>query len=198
MDRSGVLIVVVGCMFLAAGGALIMLRDARQHPDVSAETTEHSEVAEVAEVAEVPPKIEPIPIPAPPTTALPSESNDNADTVKGLATGSGATTETGNAEEKTDLPLDSSNPQSIVARMGPDFRRCYNRGLQTDPNMKGSMRVTARLGPDGRVVVANASGGNGLSKEVVSCVVNRVKSAQFNPPTGGGATIVIPVSFVSQ
>jgi len=192
MDRSGVLIVVVGCMFLAAGGALVMLRDARQHSDASAEASEHSEVAEVA------PKIEPIPAPAPPVTASPSESNNNADAVKGLATGSGTTTETGNAEEKTALPMDSTNPQSIIARMGPDFRRCYNRGLQTDPNMKGSMRVTARLGPDGRVVVANTSGGNGLSKEVISCVLNRVKSAQFNPPAGGGATIVIPVNFVSQ
>jgi hypothetical protein len=37
-----------------------------------------------------------------------------------------------------------------------------------------------------------------LSGEVVGCVAARVQSAQFAPPDGGGATIVIPVSFVSQ
>lgn len=195
MDRSGVLIVVVGCMFLAAGGALIMIRDAQQHPDENVETGEHSEAPEVAEVA---PVIEPIPTVAPPVVAVPTEPNENADAVKGLATGSGTTTDTGNAEEKTALPMDSSNQQSILAQMGPGFRRCYNRGLQNDPNMKGSMRVIARLGPDGQVVIASSSGGNGLSQEVIKCVVTRVKAAQFNPPGGGGATIVIPVNFISQ
>ena len=41
-------------------------------------------------------------------------------------------------------------------------------------------------------------GGGGLSGTVVSCVAARVSSAQFAAPEGGGATIVIPVTFVSQ
>lgn len=91
-----------------------------------------------------------------------------------------------------------ANASSVVAGMAAGFRRCYNKGLQEDPNMKGSVRITARIGPGGEVLSASASGGGGLSGTVVGCVQARVASAQFAPPEGGGATIVIPVTFVSQ
>jgi len=91
-----------------------------------------------------------------------------------------------------------ANASSVVAGMAAGFRRCYNNGLKEDPNMKGSVRVTARIGPNGEVLGASASGGGGLSGSVVGCVQARVASAQFAPPEGGGATVVIPVTFVSQ
>ncbi|AUX24855.1 hypothetical protein SOCEGT47_053950 [Sorangium cellulosum] len=91
-----------------------------------------------------------------------------------------------------------SNAPAVVARMTAGFRRCYNKGLQEDPTMKGSVRITARVGPNGEVLSATPSGGSTLSGTVISCVVARVQSAQFAPPEGGGATIVIPVTFVSQ
>jgi hypothetical protein len=91
-----------------------------------------------------------------------------------------------------------ANASAVVAGMGAGFRRCYNRGLAEDPNMKGSVRVTAKIGPNGEVLSATPSGGGGLSGTVISCVVARVQSAQFAPPEGGGATVVIPVTFVSQ
>ncbi len=90
-----------------------------------------------------------------------------------------------------------ANASAVVAGMGAGFRRCYNRGLQEDPNMKGSVRITARIGPNGEVLSASPSG-SGLSSTVMSCVAQRVSSAQFAAPEGGGATIVIPVTFVSQ
>jgi hypothetical protein len=88
-----------------------------------------------------------------------------------------------------------SNTSSVVAGMAAGFRRCYSRGLQEDPNMKGSMKVTAGIGPNGEVVSSTASGGGGLSEAVMSCVTARVAAAQFAAPDGGKATIVIPVSF---
>jgi hypothetical protein len=91
-----------------------------------------------------------------------------------------------------------ANASSVVAGMAAGFRRCYNRGLAENPEMKGSVRITARIGPNGEVLSASPSGGGGLSGGVVSCVAARVSSAQFSPPDGGGATIVIPVTFVSQ
>lgn len=91
-----------------------------------------------------------------------------------------------------------ANASAVVARMKAGFRRCYNQGLADDPSMKGSVRITARVGPNGDVISAAPGGGSGLSPSVVACVTQRVKSAQFAPPEGGGATIVIPVTFVSQ
>jgi hypothetical protein len=90
-----------------------------------------------------------------------------------------------------------ANASSVVAGMQAGFRRCYNRGLQEDPNMKGSVRITAKIGPNGEVLSVSPSG-SGLSGTVISCVAARVSSAQFAPPEGGGATVVIPVTFVSQ
>jgi hypothetical protein len=86
---------------------------------------------------------------------------------------------------------------SVVAGMAAGFRRCYNKGLAEDPNMKGSVRLTAKIGPTGEVLSVSPSG-HGLSGTVVSCVSARVSSAQFAPPEGGSATIVIPVTFVSE
>ena len=91
-----------------------------------------------------------------------------------------------------------ANASAVVAGMAAGFRRCYNKGLQEDPNMKGSVRITAKIGPNGEVLSASPSGGGGLSGTVISCVAARVSSAQFAPPEGGGATVVIPVTFVSQ
>jgi hypothetical protein len=91
-----------------------------------------------------------------------------------------------------------SNASAVVAGMAAGFRRCYNKGLQGDPNMKGSVRLTAKIGPNGEVLSVSPSGGSGLSGTVVSCVAARVSAAQFAPPEGGGATLVIPVTFTSE
>ncbi|HKQ70708.1 MAG TPA: AgmX/PglI C-terminal domain-containing protein [Polyangiaceae bacterium] len=91
-----------------------------------------------------------------------------------------------------------SNADRVVAGMRAGFRACYNRGLASNPDLQGSVRVTAKIGPNGEVLSATPSGGSGLGDEVVSCVVRRVQSATFSPPEGGGATVVIPVTFALQ
>ncbi len=91
-----------------------------------------------------------------------------------------------------------ANAGAVVAGMAAGFRRCYNKGLQENPDMKGTVRITAKIGPNGEVLGASPSGGGNLSGTVISCVAARVSSAQFAPPDGGGATIVIPVSFQPQ
>lgn len=89
--------------------------------------------------------------------------------------------------------------ESVVAGMAPGFRRCYNKGLLDDATMKGSVRILAKIGPNGDVVSATPSGASGsLSGAVISCVVARVGSAHFSPPDDGGATLEIPASFQTQ
>jgi hypothetical protein len=86
---------------------------------------------------------------------------------------------------------------AVVKRMAPGFRSCYNRGLSGDPNMAGSVRITTKVGPDGKVRSASPSEGGGLSAAVKSCLADHGLNARFPPPDGGGATLVIPVSFSS-
>lgn len=88
-----------------------------------------------------------------------------------------------------------SNASSVIAGMAAGFRRCYNRALQENPNVKGSLRVTAKIGQNGEVLSAKASGGTGLSQTMTSCITARVSSATFAKPTAGTATIEIPLTF---
>jgi TonB family protein len=92
-------------------------------------------------------------------------------------------------------PVD--NASAVVAGMAAGFRRCYNKGLRENPEMKGTIRITAKIGPNGEVLSVSTSE-SGLSREVASCVSARVSSAQFAPPEGGGATFVVPVTFTSK
>jgi hypothetical protein len=94
----------------------------------------------------------------------------------------------------SDLP----DAPRVVAGMQAGLRLCYKRGLEEDPTMQGSVRVTAQVGPNGEVRSAQPSGGGGLSSGVISCVVSRVRSAQFGQPASGGATVVIPMMFRVQ
>lgn len=91
-----------------------------------------------------------------------------------------------------------ANVSAVVADMAASFRRCYSDGLREDPNLRGAIKVTTRVGPSGQVLSADAASEGSLSPSVVECVRARVASAQFSPPEGGGATIVIPVTLMSQ
>jgi hypothetical protein len=91
-----------------------------------------------------------------------------------------------------------SNAARVVAGMRAGFRACYNRGLQENPDAQGSIRLTIRVGPGGEVQGVSASPSGNLPASVVGCVQSRASAAQFAPPEGGSAVIVVPVTFVKQ
>jgi hypothetical protein len=88
--------------------------------------------------------------------------------------------------------------ERVVAELRARFRACYYRGLALNPMLQGSVKITARIGPNGEVLSATPSGGEGLGEEVVTCLVSRVMGANFHPPEGGGASIVIPIKLALQ
>lgn len=91
-----------------------------------------------------------------------------------------------------------ANASVVVAGMAAGFRRCYKKGLTENPKMKGTLRITANLGPSGEVLSATPSGGEGLSAWVVSCLAGRVAAATFAAPSTGSATVVIPISLFPE
>jgi hypothetical protein len=91
-----------------------------------------------------------------------------------------------------------SDASRVVAGMRAGFRACYNRGLQENPDAQGSIRLTIRVGPGGEVQGVSAAPSGNLSGTVVSCVQARASAAQFSPPEGGSAVVVVPVTFVKQ
>ena len=89
------------------------------------------------------------------------------------------------------------NADSVIAGMGGDMRRCHATALKADAAAHGAIRVTVRVDVSGGVVVIDESH-EGLTPDLVSCVITRVQSAKFPPPEGAAATVVIPISFAAK
>ncbi len=123
----------------------------------------------------------------------------------GGGTGAGAGTEaktkgpTGEATVgATSMSVPVANAERVVAGLRPKFKACYQKGLASDPGMSGSVKISAKISPNGEVDSATNAGGSGLSPDVVQCIQKAVQRAQFDAPGGSGSTIVIPVTFVQQ
>jgi hypothetical protein len=90
-----------------------------------------------------------------------------------------------------------ANASSVVARMRGRFRHCYQQGLSQNPDMQGSVTLTAKVGPNGEVLGVGGGGGGSIGP-IVGCLKSVVAGASFSPPEGGGAVITIPITFVKQ
>ncbi len=97
-------------------------------------------------------------------------------------------------------PAEVPNAPQVIASLQGMFRRCYQNGLdREDPDMAGSVRVTAKIGPNGEVVSTSASASGTVTSTVASCIASKVQGAQFSAPTNGqGAVLVIPVGLKKQ
>jgi hypothetical protein len=90
-----------------------------------------------------------------------------------------------------------ANASRVVAGMKAGFRNCFNRELASNPDAQGTIRLTIKVGPGGEVQNVTAAP-SGTLGSAVDCVKARARSAQFDPPEGGSAVIVVPVTFVKQ
>lgn len=132
------------------------------------------------------------PIPGDPTSVAPMTAGSTVAVRPpvGGSAGVGGPTVTGG-----DVP----GAGATVAGMTPGFRKCFVTGLnKEDPTMHGTVRITAKIGPNGEVLSASASGSGNVSATVIGCMRSRVASAQFSAPSGGGATLLIPVTVIPQ
>jgi hypothetical protein len=91
-----------------------------------------------------------------------------------------------------------SGAAEAIASLAPYFRRCYNRALFDDPRMQRSVRITSKIGADGTVMRATWGTDEGLSPQLCDCLKRAVLAQRFHPPDGGGATLVVPISFAPQ
>jgi hypothetical protein len=91
-----------------------------------------------------------------------------------------------------------SNADSVIAGMRAGFRRCYQKALEENPDIQGSIRLSIKVGPGGEVSSVTAVPSGNLPASVVTCVQARARSGQFAPPDGGSAVVQAPVTFVKQ
>jgi hypothetical protein len=131
-----------------------------------------------------------------------STRGDRGGSAEGGATSSGKTTEvkgpTGDASVGGAGVAGGAvaNASSVVARMKGRFRACYQTGLNSNPEMAGSVVLVATIGPNGEV--QGVGGGGGSLGPIIGCLKSVVSSGGFSPPDGGKAVISIPITFVKQ
>ncbi|MEM9694538.1 MAG: energy transducer TonB [Myxococcota bacterium] len=90
-----------------------------------------------------------------------------------------------------------SNASSVIARMRSRFRRCYQTGLNSNPDLQGAVSLAVKVGPNGEVL--SVGGGGGGLGSIMGCLKAVVRGAAFAPPEGGQTALVqISINFVKQ
>ena len=74
---------------------------------------------------------------------------------------------------------------SVVRKNEGQLRFCYEKALQSQPNLRGRMTSKWAIGPAGKVQFIKVTSSSLTSKEVENCVSNAIRSWQFPKPVGG-------------
>ena len=86
----------------------------------------------------------------------------------------------------------------IATKMGA-IKACYQKGLQTNPDLSGKIKVKFIIQPNGTVNPAKIDESTIGNDSVESCVLNNVKAWKFPQAKGGGITnVVYPFVFASH
>lgn len=95
------------------------------------------------------------------------------------------------------VPVDKA--ESLVrSRLEPAANRCYQSGLEKNPNEGGFMNLLLRVLPDGRVASVNVAVNTGLSPGVVHCVVSMADSLSFHAPGGNGSVLGVGIVLTTR
>ena len=90
-----------------------------------------------------------------------------------------------------------SDADRVVAGLRPRFRKCYQDGLNDDPNMSGKTVLAAKVQPNGEVANVEVAENQGLSPKVTACMSRALKNAQFNG-NGSFSTVRVPVTMIQN
>ncbi len=90
------------------------------------------------------------------------------------------------------------NAAKVLGEVSKAFEACYKEGLKANPDEEGSVKLTASVGLSGEVTNVAVSELKGLSQAVVDCASDKLKKAKFEPPQGGLATLVVPLTFTTK
>jgi hypothetical protein len=102
-------------------------------------------------------------------------------------------------EEAPVLSAPVPDAEAVIRRqIEPGAKRCYQKGLDTDPTQSGKLVLAIRVAPSGEVDSATISSHAGLSAGVADCIAGVARRAKFDRTGPAGATIVVPFGFVRQ
>ena len=85
--------------------------------------------------------------------------------------------------------------QRIIRERYPDFRKCYEEGLASNPKLNGRVTIRFVIGRDGRVSNAYIQGNEVPDCRVAQCVRREMTKSVFPKPENGIVTVVYPIKF---
>ncbi len=88
----------------------------------------------------------------------------------------------------------TANANTVLEGMHDDLLSCYKKRVAVNPNAHGFITIDIVVDPDGKVRNVETTGGAVLGEKTMSCLVQRVQRASFDPPHNGG-TLRIHVPF---
>lgn len=92
-----------------------------------------------------------------------------------------------------------ANAARVVAGLRAGFRACHQRSLNENPEVSGAGRLSIIVGSGGQVSSASFAPSGNLPANLATCVTQRARTAQFEPPRGGSvATLSVPLQFQIQ
>ncbi|HSC89965.1 MAG TPA: AgmX/PglI C-terminal domain-containing protein [Polyangiaceae bacterium] len=91
-----------------------------------------------------------------------------------------------------------ANLHSALRARGGQARGCYERALQTNPQLAGKMTVQLKLSPTGAVCSASIQGDTLHETSVSNCVLSNFRSGVYPAPQGGCVLTEVPLNFVSK
>jgi hypothetical protein len=134
---------------------------------------------------------EPAPLPPeetpPPETAGPVAPPDAKPVEPGITT--------------TGAPTRGTLPKAVIDQklksVGPAIQACYERGLKTKPDLRGSLNINFVVAPDGKVAHADTSESeDALSDaDTIACILTEIRKLAFPPPSGGRVFINYPLKL---
>ncbi len=81
---------------------------------------------------------------------------------------------------------------AVIRRNQGQVTYCYERGLQVKPQLSGRVSVNFVIAPSGRVSAANVGHSSLASREVESCIIQKLRAWQFPRPKGN---VAVKVSY---
>jgi TonB family protein len=92
--------------------------------------------------------------------------------------------------------LDPDQVQAVVERNQGQMIYCYEKAMQSQPNLKGRVAVKFIVSPSGNVSVANIAQSSVNSSKIESCILSKLKAWKFPRPKGNVAVnVVYPFAF---
>jgi hypothetical protein len=92
-----------------------------------------------------------------------------------------------------------ANAEAVIRKqIHPEAKRCYQRGLESDPSQAGRLVILIKVAPSGEVDTVSVSSNTGLAAGVAKCIQLIARRVKFDPPGTSGSTLSVPFNFVKQ